>query len=152
MIPIEKLCLWCALIFYSLFCFGGGSSFKLELSYVDHPVSLYQGESIKVDFVLRRPLSEVSPPLTLSTSVNLEIVRFPEFHGFWSHNLMLRQGPLILSPAKKKYGLEMSAIIASYLLTPRVSKGGREEYLVNPMLVTLDQNPDNIIRSEGDMS
>lgn len=68
---------------------------------------MYVGEQFTVQFLLIAPV-----PM-----VEVEVAKFPEFRGYWSENLSLRQGPLGLSPLRDG---SFVGIVGSYLLSSMV--------------------------------
>lgn len=60
--------------------------------------------------------------------IEVEVIKFPEFRGFWSENLMLRQGPIHLSPTAQKG--KFVAVIGSYAMQSMLGYKGSE---VRPM-------------------
>src|SRR5690606_27213740 len=84
---------------------------------------IYEGEHVLCNFILSAE----------SSGVEVEVAKFPEFRGFWSENLALRQGPLPLSPDFERPGWNRT-IIGSYLLTSMV---GRENPEIVPMKLVL---------------
>lgn len=84
---------------------------------------IYEGEHTLVNFVL----------YSQSSGVEVEVAKFPEFRGFWSENLALRQGPLPLSPQFERPGW-YKTIIGSYLLTSMV---GQKSPQIVPMKLVL---------------
>jgi len=62
---------------------------------------VYQGESFTVTFFLESPEDRI---------VEVEVMKFPEFRGFWSENILLRQGPLHVMSLEKKKGPRRAAV------------------------------------------
>lgn len=81
-------------------------SFKAEFS----KNSIYVGESVTCNFIVYSP----------ETVLEVEVAKFPEFRGFWSQNMILRQGPIAL-PRTSFQDAFGKAIIGSYELTPMIS-------------------------------
>jgi hypothetical protein len=89
--------------------------FKMEFSKPE----VYVGEHVLCNFVL----------YSTDDILEAEVAKFPEFRGFWSENLILRQGPISLAPdigALKHpdaFGASWKkAIIGTYLLTSMLGK------------------------------
>ena len=82
---------------------------------------IYVGESVLCDY----PFSSEDEYL------DIEVAKFPEFRGFWSENLTLRQGPMILPLINLQTG-ERSVSIGSYRITPMLT---RKDHLIEPMKV-----------------
>lgn len=90
---------------FSASVFASSSVLRMEL----HPSEFYEGQQISCRIILESPLE----------ALELEVVKFPEFRGFWSQNTILRQGPLMmaaLDPFQQRRGL----LIGGYELTPMV--------------------------------
>ena len=62
---------------------------------------VYQGESFTVTFFLESSEDRI---------VEVEVMKFPEFRGFWSENILLRQGPLHVMSLGKKKGQSRAAV------------------------------------------
>lgn len=92
--------------------------------------AVFVGERFIVDFVLysEQPFEEV------------EVARFPEFDGFWSENVALRQGRLILTRAKGVFKL----VLGSYHLIPMVS---RMDLRIEPMHLILKGSGKRLVSS-----
>lgn len=109
-------------------------SFKLELS----QRSVFQGEQVTANFILESPMEQ---------AVEIEVMKFPEFRGFWSENLVLRQGPIhlmaVAGPKKKAIGLVGSYVLSSIL--------GLHSPTVEPMRILVKSfgGPSVILSSEG---
>ncbi len=54
--------------------------------------------------------------------VEVEVVKFPEFRGFWSENLSLRQGPIALVPVATPSGAKKQGLVGSYTISRMVDK------------------------------
>lgn len=84
---------------------------------------IYFGQNVTCDFLI---VSDHSP-------VEVEVMKFPEFRGFWSENIALRQGPIALGwpsgPSAVRKGL-----VGSYIITPIL---GRANPKVLPMKVSV---------------
>jgi hypothetical protein len=68
---------------------------------------VYEGEQFTVQFLILAPVPQVE----------VEVAKFPEFRGFWSENLSLRQGPIALSPGPNG---TFVGVVGSYLLCSMV--------------------------------
>ncbi len=79
----------------------------------------FQGEVFTCSFVL----------YATDNRLEVEVAKFPEFRGFWSENIALRQGPVMLMPEPRLPGLSR-LVIGSYLLTPM---WGKESPTIEPM-------------------
>ena len=102
-----------------LLAFGGGMRFATELS----KNKIYEGEQIQCHFVL----------YASDATLNVEVEKFPEFRGFWSENLALRQGPLGLMPSEdSRYPRKI--LIGTYAITPMVGHSGSR---VTPMHIAI---------------
>lgn len=92
---------------------GVGKSQTQPLLFGDRPVfkadfsrkKVFPGEPTVVTFYL-----ESATPL-----LEVEVAKFPEFRGYWSENLSLRQGPIALGPSITSPGLYQGAV-GSYSL------------------------------------
>ena len=101
---------------------GEGPRLRMEFS----KPSIYPGEFVVANFVVYSPL----------TLLEVEVAKFPEFRGFWSENLSLRQGPLPLMPDFKRLGLN-KANVGAYLLTPMM---GNRHSQIRPMKLVVRQS------------
>ncbi len=92
----------------------------------------FAGEQIVAHFILYSdsPFEEV------------EVVKFPEFDGYWTENQALRQGRLILGPATKG---RYKVLIGSYGLIPMLA---RREPRIEPMHLLL-KSTGALLRSTG---
>jgi len=85
----------------------GGSespfSFRVETS----KSKVFQGEQVVASFVLESQNEG---------AVEIEVMKFPEFRGFWSENLILRQGPVHLMPVQDLKRKRAMALVGSYTL------------------------------------
>lgn len=66
--------------------------------------------------------------------IDVEVVKFPEFRGFWSENLSLRQGPMGLLAIPSPRGVRKQAIIGSYAIHRMLDKKTSE---IIPMKITV---------------
>lgn len=93
--------------------------FKAELSKTD----LYEGEQTYCHFVL----------YGREDALEVEVAKFPEFRGYWSENLALRQGPLPMQsdlfPSQYK-----KTTIGTYVLTSMIK---RPDAKILPMRVVV---------------
>ncbi|NBX75889.1 MAG: hypothetical protein EBQ92_05000 [Proteobacteria bacterium] len=78
-------------------------TFRVELS----KAKVFQGEMVTANFILESPHER---------AVEIEVMKFPEFRGFWSENLVLRQGPVHLMPVQDPKRKRAMALVGSYLL------------------------------------
>lgn len=119
---------------------GEALDFYMEAAKKD----FYQGENINVSFIIAAK----------ADTLDVEVVKFPEFQSFWSENTVLRQGPIPLlssinvfePPSRfipqipleeliqkfkvKHQNLEKKAVVGSYTITAMV---GREDMKIEPM-------------------
>ncbi len=96
-----------------------GFQFKGEFSKPE----IYEGEAVTANFIL----------IGDEDAVEVEVARFPEFRGFWSENITLRQGPIPLLadfPAR----LFRSALVGAYRIIPMVQ---RKSHVMNPMKIVV---------------
>lgn len=90
-------------------------TFRLEFSKND----IYEGEQIAANFVLYAE----------EDALDVEVAKFPEFRGYWSENISLRQGPVPLLrdlPA----GLFRKTVVGTYLITSMI---GKRDIGIEPM-------------------
>jgi len=66
--------------------------------------------------------------------VEVEVIKFPEFRGFWSENLSLRQGPIALGGIPTGTLLKKQAVVGSYSIHRMVDKNHGE---IIPMKISL---------------
>lgn len=127
------------LLFFLLSSFAqceteSGFTFRLEIS----QPSIFQGEQVTANFVLEAPNEK---------TVEIEVMKFPEFRGFWSENLLLRQGPIRLMalPGPKKKAM---ALVGSYSLSSIV---GMKSPQIEPMKILIRSfgEPTTALSSEG---
>ncbi len=93
--------------------------FKAEFSKPE----IYRGEAVNTTFLL----------IGEEDAVDVEVARFPEFRGYWSENITLRQGPIPLIadfPAR----LFRSALIGAYRIIPMMQ---RQSHEMNPMKIVV---------------
>lgn len=137
-------------LFLLLFCrLAAAASFRLEA--VPSTREIYQGEQLTIQYNIVGDANQVE----------VEVSKFPEFRGFWSENLLLRQGPLpLVSPhllnapginlfqelplSELRNRFRTSAgpkrgTMGTYLLTPMV---GKEELKIEPMKVVVKASLD----------
>jgi len=76
------------------------------------PKRFYPGQTISVNFILHaeEPFLEA------------EVMKFPEFRGFWSENMTLRQGPLQLVERSRRHPGARQFLIGSYSLQTILTK------------------------------
>ncbi|MFM8269673.1 MAG: hypothetical protein ACKN9V_05730 [Pseudomonadota bacterium] len=108
--------------------------FRLEVS----SSKVFQGEQVTANFFLEAPSER---------AVEIEVMKFPEFRGFWSENLVLRQGPvhLIGTVGPKKRAI---ALIGSYSLSSILDI---QSPALEPMRILVKSfgQPPIILNSEG---
>ncbi len=104
---------------------------------------VYAGEAVTAHFVIygRDDVLEV------------EVAKFPEFRGFWSENLALRQGPI---PMLQDFSSRewKKSVVGSYLVSSMVEE---KNPIIRPMKVVVripqraggEQPPEQILLSEG---
>jgi len=80
---------------------------------------IFSGESVICNYVL----------LAAEELLDVEVAKFPEFRGFWSENISLRQGPMPLNQGLSSDGLHRGHI-GAYLITSIV---GRTDSSIEPM-------------------
>lgn len=127
----------------SLFCF-----FLLIMT------SLVLGsDAVEIHLELSKPQFFEGEPLTATfiaesnqeKMIEVEVVKFPEFRGFWSENTVLRQGPVHLSFLARKNG-KAGAVIGSYNLS---SMMGYSSPSIEPIKVLVrDQTQSTQVSSE----
>ncbi len=105
---------------------AGRFQFKLEYSKPE----IFQGESVNANFILTGD----------EDAVEVEVARFPEFRGFWSENIALRQGPIPMIPDFPAR-LFKTALIGAYRITPMAT---RNQVAVNPMKIVIKSFMDPI--------
>lgn len=86
---------------------------------------IYVGESVQANFVLH----------AREDALDVEVARFPQFRGFWSENMALRQGPMPLLRESFQSDLRR-AVIGTYVITPMQ---GRSEHVIEPMKILVKQ-------------
>ncbi len=84
-----------------------------------YPRKIYPGQTTVCSFIVTAKVS----------AVEVEVAKFPEFRGFWTDNLSLRQGPLGLNQVYAKE-IYFRATVGSYSLSPMVS---RDKHTIEPM-------------------
>lgn len=84
------------------------------------PPTIYHGEETRCDFVL----------YVRGPSVEVEVVKFPEFRGYWKENLVLRQGVIPLPFGLYGSDAWNKIVIGSYRLSPMV---GEKDLEISPM-------------------
>lgn len=82
---------------------------------------IYVGESVQANFVL----------YAREDALDVEVARFPQFRGYWSENLALRQGPMPLLRENFQSDLRR-AVIGTYVITPMQ---GRDQHVIEPMKI-----------------
>ncbi|NBV50543.1 hypothetical protein EBR78_04895 [bacterium] len=87
--------------FLAAVCMADTLEFRLQLS----KPTFFEGEKVTATFLLEADKENV---------IEVEVIKFPEFRGFWSENLMLRQGPIHLTPTAQKG--KFVAVIGSYAI------------------------------------
>jgi len=90
---------------------------RFVAEYAKNPV--YEGELFTVSFVI----------YAQSDRIDLEVAKFPEFRGFWSENLALRQGPLLLLPDARAFPARR-AVVGTY---QTVAMRGSQASVILPM-------------------
>lgn len=137
-----KLLFNCMLLSHLAF----GETFRLEA--IPSAQEIYQGEQVTMNYSV----------VGEADTVDAEVAKFPEFRGYWSENLLLRQGPislvsenliktpgfslfqeLTLSDLKKRFSQRVPTgpkrgMIGTYILTPMV---GKEDLKIEPMKVVV---------------
>jgi hypothetical protein len=93
-------------LLFLLFASKGGAATDVEVRLELSKPQFFDGEPIVASYVVEAPQEKV---------IEIEVVKFPEFRGFWSENTLLRQGPVHLSRLLKKNG-KASAVIGAYNL------------------------------------
>ncbi len=83
---------------------------------------IYTGEAVSCSYILYAPID----------LLDVEVAKFPEYRGFWSENLSLRQGPIPLNQGVVG-GLHRGSV-GSYLITSMV---GRTDSSIEPMKVSI---------------
>src|SRR5688572_23613940 len=81
---------------------------------------IFVGESVTCSFVL----------ISSDEVVDVEVAKFPEFRGFWSDNLALRQGPIPLMSGLWGDGIR-KGVVGTYSLIPMLDK----EATIEPMKI-----------------
>lgn len=82
---------------------------------------IYVGESVQANFVL----------YAREDALDVEVARFPQFRGFWSENMALRQGPMPL--LRESFRSELRrAVIGTYVIVPMQ---GRDRHTIEPMKI-----------------
>lgn len=66
--------------------------------------------------------------------VEVEVAKFPEFRGFWSENLSLRQGAMALVPFPTRFGVIKQTVIGSYSIHRMIDKATSE---ILPMKISI---------------
>lgn len=84
---------------------------------------IFEGENVVCNFVI----------ISSDEVVDVEVAKFPEFRGFWSENVALRQGPIPLLPSLMGDGAR-KAIVGTYSLMPMI---GKENPSIEPMKVVV---------------
>lgn len=97
-----------------------GISFFMQLS----KPAFFQGEQVIAQFIVESPKDRV---------IEVEVVKFPEFRGFWSENTILRQGPVPLGTLGNKPG-RAQAIVGSYTLSSMI---GYKNPTIEPMILLI---------------
>lgn len=95
-------------LFFFSFTFGSEREFIMDCGVSE----AFVGQKVLCQFIL---LSEES-------FVEGEVIKFPEFRGFWSENISMRQGPIGLMVAPTPWGVRKQAVIGSYLISQMVDK------------------------------
>lgn len=109
---------------------AGRFQFKLEFSKPE----IFQGESVNANFIL----------VGDDDAVEVEVARFPEFRGYWSENIALRQGPIPLIPDFPAR-LFKSALVGAYRITPMAL---RSQTFINPMKIVVKSFMDPVENRE----
>ncbi len=84
----------------------------------------YPGQPLLCQFII----------FSSETLLDVEVVKFPEFRGFWSENLSLRQGPIGLLPFRSGSEFQKQGVVGSYLIHKMVDKRDGE---IIPMKITV---------------
>src|SRR4051812_49050688 len=84
---------------------------------------IYYGENVICDYEV---IANESP-------IDVEVVKFPEFRGYWSDNLALRQGPIVLGWPAGSGGLRRG-LVGTYIITPML---GRSKPIMMPMKISV---------------
>lgn len=100
--------------------------FRMEFSRTD----IYEGEQVIANFML----------YSKEEVLDVEVAKFPEFRGFWSENLSLRQGPIPLMGGSDLSGMKR-ALVGSYILTTMI--GNDSPSIVPLKLVVRHPLPDH---------
>ena len=99
-------------------------SFALELNMDCGTQLLFVGEKALCQFTLTGD----------ADLVEVEVAKFPEFRGFWSENLSLRQGAMALVPVPTRFGVVKQAVVGSYLVHRMIDKSTSE---ILPMKISV---------------
>ncbi len=86
--------------------------------------------------------------------LDVEVAKFPEFRGFWSENLALRQGPI---PLLQDFSTKewKKSVVGSYLISSMIEE---KDPIIRPMKLVVrrpqhqvagEANPDLVLLSEG---
>ncbi len=136
------------LLFSSLiFAETQGTTVQMEISKQE----FFQGEQVIAQFFA----------VSDQPQVEVEVVKFPEFKGYWSENQALRQGPIPMMPVyqtsakpmlpvwgqKRMQGtpVKYKGLIGAYTLIPMIIK---KEWVIEPMKVLVkgfSGQPDEVI-------
>lgn len=111
---VKKLTISFSILLAGL-CLANSLEFRLQLS----KPTFFEGEKVTGTFLLEADRENV---------IEVEVIKFPEFRGFWSENLMLRQGPIHLTPTAQKG--KFVAVIGSYAMQSMLEYKGSE---IRPM-------------------
>lgn len=84
---------------------------------------VFQGETVACSFVLA----------SSDEIVEVEVAKFPEFRGFWSENIALRQGPIPLLSVPYGDGAR-KGVVGTYSLIPML---GRTDSQILPMKIVV---------------
>ncbi|MSP18713.1 MAG: hypothetical protein EXR74_03995 [Bdellovibrionales bacterium] len=84
----------------------------------------YAGQPLLCQFII----------ISSETLLDVEVVKFPEFRGYWSENLSLRQGPIGLLPFRSGSEFKKQGVVGSYLIHKMVDKRDSE---IIPMKITV---------------
>ena len=84
---------------------------------------IFQGESLACSFVLA----------SSDEMVEVEVAKFPEFRGYWSENIALRQGPIPLLSVPFGDNIR-KGIVGTYSLIPMI---GKADPLILPMKIVV---------------
>jgi len=127
------------LLLFSILSFSetdGPFSFRVEFS----KQKFFQGELVTANFILEAPSER---------AVEIEVMKFPEFRGFWSENLVLRQGPVHLMAIQDLKKRKAVALVGSYSLSSML---GMKSPKLEPMkiLVKTFGEPPLTLTSQGD--